>query len=99
MPLSLGALAIYYIDIKIHVFQHCNIQIFSVHIGDYFFIERFADWHEFQIYRPELSNTVIVYQYGNFFGNASLGFAEYMFVWNDKKKFLLAATRIPKVRM
>lgn len=50
-----------------------------------FFIERFADWHEFQIYRPELSNTVIVYQYGNFFGNASLGFAEYMFVWNDKK--------------
>lgn len=36
MPLSLG-ISMYDVDIKIHVFQHCNIQIFSVHIGDWFF--------------------------------------------------------------
>lgn len=81
MPLSLG-ISMYDVDIKIHVFQHCNIQIFSVHIGDwFFFIERFAGWHESRICRPELSNAVIVYQYGHFFGNICLGFAEY--VWNE----------------
>lgn len=37
MPLSLG-ISMYDVDIKIHVFQHCNIQIFSVHIGDCFFL-------------------------------------------------------------
>lgn len=36
MPLSLG-ISMYNVDIRIHVFQHCNIQIFSVHIGDWFF--------------------------------------------------------------
>lgn len=97
MPLSLGARAIYNIDIKIHVFHHCNlyIQIFSVHIGDYFFIERFADWHECQIYRPVLSNTVIVYQYGLFFKNISLGFVGY--VYEIGKKFLLAAREFLRV--
>lgn len=81
MPLSLG-ISMYDVDIKIHVFQHCNIQIFSVHIGDcFFFIERFAGWHECRICRPELRNAVIVYQYGHFFGNICLGFAEY--VWNE----------------
>lgn len=39
MPLhvSLG-ISMYNVDIKIHVFQHCNIQIFSVHTGDWFFL-------------------------------------------------------------
>lgn len=37
MPLSLG-ISMYNVDIKIHVFQHCNIKIFSVHIGDWFFL-------------------------------------------------------------
>lgn len=36
MPLSLG-ISMYNVDIRIHVFQHCNIQIFSVHTGDCFF--------------------------------------------------------------
>lgn len=79
-----GYLLHWYKNSRFSALQYTNI--FCPYWRLFFFIERFADWHEFQIYRPELSNTVIVYQYGNFFGNASLGFAEYMFVWNDKKK-------------
>lgn len=37
MPLSLG-ISMYNVDTRIHVFQHCNIQIFSVHTGDWFFL-------------------------------------------------------------